>query len=73
MRKENLYKFFYFVAGMMAAAFCVRVAADIFFCNESQSVPFRMMLSGRIVQFVIPGLLAFLAARVAKKKYNGDT
>ena len=68
MHKENLYKFFQFVAAVMLILFFVRVAMD--FMTSEEQAPFRMMLVGRMVQFLLPSVLAWIASLVSHHKYN---
>ena len=68
MHKENLYKFFQFVAAVLLILFFVRVGMDFF--NGEEADVFRMLLAGRAVQFLLPSILAWVASIVAHKKYN---
>ena len=72
MDRKNIYKLFYGAVLLLVIGFCVRVGADFYEYNEmTYSAPFYVFLIVRGLEFLLPGLLLFLAARVVKKKFNG--
>lgn len=68
MDRKNIYKLFYGAVLLLILGFCVRVGADFFEYNVSNSAPFYIYVIMRGLEFLLPGLVLFLAAGVVKKK-----
>ena len=70
MHKENLYRFFQFIAVTMLVLFFVRVAMDFLTVGEMGTSAFQTTLLGRMLQFLLPSVLAWVASLVAHHRYN---
>ncbi|MBQ8796084.1 MAG: hypothetical protein IJZ54_06645 [Clostridia bacterium] len=69
MKKITLYKIFYIVSIMLAAAFCVLVAVDSYRYSVSlNSAPFYVFVFARAIVFLVPALIAFIVGKVLHKK-----
>lgn len=71
MKKENIYKFLYFVSGFLILGFCIRLGTDYFkYDTVLHSAPFYIFVIMRTVEFIVPSIIIFIVARLLKKKYN---
>ncbi len=73
MKKENYYKFLYFVGAILILGFFIRLGVDGFRYEISgNSAPFYFCIIERAVEFVLPSIIIFIVARILKKKYKFD-
>ena len=71
MKRENVYKILYGVSLLLAAGFCIRLGADYYRYNtEVTSAPFYVWVFERSIEFLLPGLLIFTAAKIVKRKFG---
>lgn len=71
MKKENIYKFLYVVSIFLIIGFAIRLGVDYFkYDSYSNSVPFYVFIIERVVEFIIPSIIVFIVAKIAKKKYD---
>lgn len=69
MNKILLYKIFYIVSIVLAAAFCIFVAIDAYkYSATINSAPFRVFVYARAIVFLVPSAIAFVAGRLLQKK-----
>ncbi len=69
MKKENIYKFLYAVSIFLIIGFAIRLGVDYFKYNSyNNSAPFYVFIIQRVVEFIIPSIIVFIAAKIAKKK-----
>lgn len=70
MKKENIYKFLYTVSIFLIIGFTIRLSVDYFkYDNLNNSAPFYTFIIVRIIEFIIPSIIVFIAGKVMKKKY----
>lgn len=71
MKKENIYKFLYIISVFLIIGFCIRVGVDYFkYDNTNNSAPFYAFIIERVIEFIIPSIIVFIAGKVMKKKYS---
>ncbi len=71
MKKENIYKYLYAVSIFLIIGFAIRLGVDYFKYDEySNSAPFYVFIIERVVEFIIPSIIVFIVAKIAKKKYD---
>lgn len=71
MKKENVYKLMYGISALLLIGFCIRTAADYLqYSSTFTSAPFYLWVIVRAVEFILPGIIVFIAARLIKKKYE---
>ena len=71
MDRKNIYKVFYGFAVLLTVGFCVGTSVDFYQYDEmSNSAPFRLFVAVRGIEFLLPGLILFLAGSAVKRKYN---
>lgn len=70
MKKADIYKFLYAVGGLLLIGFCVRLGVDYLrYDAVSDSAPFYVFVLERLVEFVLPSVISFIAGAVAKRKF----
>lgn len=71
MKKENIYKFLYYVSIALIIAFIIIVGIDYFNYNEIEnSAPFYAFVLVRLLEFILPSIIIFIIAKILKKKYK---
>ena len=65
MKKENYYKILYVISAMSLLGFVIRLGAD-YYKYDYITIPFYI----RALEFILPGLLIFIAGIICKKKYT---
>lgn len=71
MKKESLYKFLYLISVLFIVAFVIRLAADYLKYDSSlNSTPFYVYVIARGIEYLLPGIIVFLAGTIAKKKFR---
>lgn len=71
MKKENIYKFLYVVSIFLIIGFAIRLGVDYFkYDSYSNSAPFYVFIIEGVVEFIIPSIIVFIVAKIAKKKYD---
>lgn len=71
MKKENIYKFLYAVCILLIIGFIVRLGTDYFkYDSINNSAPFYVFVIERVVEFIVPSIIVFIAGKIAKKKYS---
>ena len=71
MKNENIYKFLYVVSIFLIIGFAIRLGVDYFkYDSYSNSAPFYVFIIERVVEFIIPSIIVFIVAKIAKKKYD---
>ncbi len=69
MKRENLYKFLYFIDILLVIGFCIRLVSDYYkYKKEVYSAPFYIFICVRAIEFLIAALIVFAAARILKKR-----
>ena len=71
MKKENIYKFLYVVSIFLIIGFAIKLGVDYFkYDSYNNSAPFYVFIIQRVVEFIIPSIIVFIIAKIAKKKYD---
>lgn len=71
MKKKNVHKLLYAVSVLLLLGFCIRVVADYLqYSSSLNSAPFYLWILARVIEFIVPGMIAFIAAGLVKKKYE---
>lgn len=71
MKKENIYQFLYAISILLVIGFAIRLGVDYYHYNTFRnSGPFYAFVIERIIEFIIPSILIFIVAKIAKKKYT---
>ncbi len=71
MKKENIYKFLYVVCIVLIIGFAFRLGADYLkYDNMNNSAPFYAFIIVRLLEFILPSIIVFIAAKIMKKKYS---
>jgi len=71
MKKENVYKFLYAISVFLIVGFAIRLGVDYFkYDTHSNSAPFYVFIIERVIEFIIPSIIVFIVAKIAKKKYD---
>ncbi len=71
MKKENIYKYLYTVSIFLIIGFAIRLGVDYFkYDSYNNSAPFYVFIVERVVEFIIPSIIVFIVAKIAKKKYD---
>ncbi len=71
MKKENIYKYLYAVSIFLIIGFAIRLGVDYFkYDLYNNSAPFYVFIIERVVEFIIPSIIVFIVAKIAKKKYD---
>lgn len=69
MKKENIYKLLYVISLMLLVVFFLCITADYYqYSSTLNSAPFYLWILVRAVEFMVPSIIIFIAARVIKKK-----
>ena len=69
MNKKLIYKLFYIISIIFAAAFCVLVAVDAYkYSSALNSAPFYVFVYARAIVFLLPSLITFIIGRILHKK-----
>ena len=70
MRKENIYKFLYAVSIFLILGFAIRISVDFIKYDEmNNSAPYYAFIIIRVIEFVVPSIICFIAGKIAKKKF----
>ena len=71
MKKENFYNFLYAVSIFLIIGFAIRLGVDYFkYDTYSNSAPFYVFIIERVAEFIIPSIIIFIIAKIAKNKYS---
>ena len=71
MKKENIYKFLYVVSALFVLGFVIRFGADAYKYNIYMgSAPLYVHALVRAAEFIVPGIIVFIVARILKNKYS---
>ncbi|MCQ2418507.1 MAG: hypothetical protein MJ085_01860 [Clostridia bacterium] len=70
MIKERIPLFLYILSAGFAVGFLIRLIADYLCDYEYGSAPFYVYVLVRFVEFIIPAIVSFIAARIVYKKQN---
>lgn len=68
MKKQNIYKFFYLISILALIGFFIRLGADYFKYDTTNSAPFYVFIIERIVEFIIPSIIFYIIGKFLKKK-----
>lgn len=72
MKKENIYKFCWFICVWLIVGFFVRMGVDyVKYDSVKNSAPFYVFVIERMVEFVVPCIILFVVGIIAKKKFKG--
>ena len=63
-----MYKILYLFSIMLGIAFVIRCGIDFINYDVANSVPFYVFVAVDALEFILPSLLVFIAARILKKK-----
>lgn len=70
MKKENIYKFLYVVSVFLIIGCAIRLGVDYFkYDTHSNSAPFYVFIIQRVIEFIIPSIIVFIVAKIAKRNY----
>lgn len=71
MKKENSYKFLYVISIFLMIGFAIRIGVDYLkYDNINNSAPFYAYVIERTIEFIVPSIIVFIVAKIAKKKYS---
>lgn len=73
MKKNNIYKFLYIVSALLLLGFAISFGVDAYkYCNNIYigSAPLDLYLLVRIIEFIVPSIIAFVVAVIIKKKFS---
>ena len=72
MKKENIYKILYAVSALLILCFTVFFGVDIYHYNTRfmGSAPLSAYALIRVVEFIVPSIIIFVAALICKKKFT---
>ena len=71
MKKENFYNFLYAVSIFLIIGFAIRLGVDYFkYDTYSNSAPVYVFIIERVAEFIIPSIIIFIIAKIAKNKYS---
>lgn len=69
MKKEDVVKLLYAVAVLLAVGFGIRLAADYWnYTTTLNSAPFYLTIIVRAVEFLLPALAVFIAAKIIARR-----
>ncbi len=69
MKKNNIYKSLYAVSALLVLGFAISLGVDIYKYNiYMSSAPLYAYALVRAVAFIVPSIIVFIVARIAKKK-----
>lgn len=69
-KKENIYKLLYLISIFLIVGFSIRLGMDYLkYNNTNNSAPFYVFVIKRVIEFILPSIIAFVAGKVMKKKY----
>lgn len=68
MKKKDIYKLFYLTSILMLIGFFIRMGADYFKYNNTNSAPFYLFLIERLLEFIIPSIIFYIIGKNLKKK-----
>lgn len=70
IKKENIYKLLYLISIFLIVGFSIRLGMDYLkYNNTNNSVPFYVFVIKRVIEFILPSIIAFVAGKVMKNKY----
>ena len=72
MKKENIYKFLYIMASLLAIGFSIAFGVDAYNYNAGgylDSAPLYVYALVDAVEYLLPSLALFIAAIICKKKF----
>lgn len=69
MKKDRIYKILYAVSVVLLVIFVIMLGVD-YSRYRTCSAPFYIYVATRIVEFVIPSLVAFVVAKVMEKRVD---
>lgn len=70
MIKERIPMFLYFLSAGLVLGFIIRLIADYVCDYPYGSAPFYVYILVRFIEFIVPAILFFIAARIVYKKQN---
>ena len=68
MIRKNIHKILYLFSIMLGIAFVIRCGIDFINYDATKYAPFYVFVVVDALEFILPCLLVFLAARILKKK-----
>lgn len=69
MKKEIFCKILYSASVFLLIVFCIIVSIDYSGYNITHSAPFYIYAVIRAIEFILPGIVLFIAAEIIKRKY----
>lgn len=70
MRNESIHKLLYVVSAILVVGFAIRFGMDVYKYDAAlTSAPLYVAAIVRVVEFIVPGSIVFVAATIMKKKY----
>lgn len=71
MKRQNIYKFLYVMSALLVVGFAIRLGVDAYQYDKLlHSAPFYIFVIFRIIEFILPSIIIFVAATIVKKKYG---
>ena len=71
MKKENIYKFLYVMSALLFLGFAIIFGVDAYKYNTGGyigSAPLDLYLFVRVIEFIVPSIIVFVAAIIFKRK-----
>ena len=73
MKKKNLHCVFWLAGILLLAGFCIGLGVDLAgYDPAAYSAPFYAFVLVRVLEFLLPGLIAFCAAFVLRRKFGKE-
>lgn len=63
-------KFLYLVSALLLIGCCIRLGADLFQYDSSNSAPFYVTVIIRVIEFVLPSVIIYGLARYIKRRFD---
>lgn len=74
MKKKYLHRLFFAAAILLLAGFCIGLGVDLAgYDPMADSAPFAVCALVRALEFLLPGLIAFCAALVLRRKFGKES
>lgn len=71
IKKENIYKYMYALSILLLFGFVFRLGADYYKYDPIvTSAPFSVYIIIRLSEFIVPGIICFVAGMICKNKFQ---
>ena len=71
MKKKNIYKLLYIASALLTLGFVIHTVVDACrYDSMATSLPFYAFVIVYAVEYLVPGLIVFIAGLICKKKFG---